>query len=249
VRRFVSPGGGGDGASRSKGLCSASAQAVDPSSELGYCELRQLVGSMGCRFPASRRIEALSLIATRPIMLSSLQRWFQVAFLLTAGLTANQSWAGTTSHGTHVLDVGGVNASGDLMGGMGFSATITYKWTANTRTGKYTAHATGQVTNQSGIAHTFEDEIVFLPAGPPTTDLHTTYTVKANGHCTLKITATIVAKCVEPANDETLPAGSLPKPSAQAGALAAGRDAIPSQKQCLASVGLCAGLAIQSTDR
>jgi len=182
-------------------------------------------------------------------MLSSLHRWLWILCAFTACLTANQGWAAATQRGTHELDVPGVNATGDLMGGMGFSAIITYKWTANTKTGKYAAHGTGQVTNQSGNAHTFIDEIIFMPAGPATTGLHTTYHVKASGHCTLKATATLLPPCREPADNDQAPARPLPNVTAHAGGLAAGRDAIPSQKQCLASVGHLAGLAIQSTDR
>jgi hypothetical protein len=181
-------------------------------------------------------------------MLTGLQRRFWVAFTVVACLPANQVLAGSIERGSAIRDLPGVNASGTLMDGMGFDGPVTIKFTANEKTGKYTAHGTGKVTNQSGESHSFTDALSIMLPGPGTTGVHTTYTVKASGHCTLKATATLLPPCKEPADNEQVPAGAEPNPGADIGALVFGRDAIPSQKHCLESVGRLAGSAIGLID-
>jgi hypothetical protein len=135
------------------------------------------------------------------------------------------------------------------MDGMGFSGPVTIKYTANETTAKYTAHGTGKVTNDSGMSHTFTDELSIMLPGPGTIGIHTTYHVKANGHCTLKATATLSPPCREPADGENAQPAAETIPSALDRALAGGMGAIPSQKHSLETVGRLAGLAILSSDR
>jgi len=174
------------------------------------------------------------------------QRWAWVVVAVAVSLTPDWSWA-KTAHGSQVEDLPGVNATGNLMGGMGFSSPVTIRWTANFKTGKFTGHGTGMVTNQSGVAHTFTDDLTIMITGTSVTGIHSTYTVKANGHCTVKVTAAILPICVDPADKEKDRAGT--GPNAVIGSIAAGRDAVPAQKQCLESVGRLAGSAMLSTDR
>jgi hypothetical protein len=181
-------------------------------------------------------------------MLASPHRCLCVVFAVTFCLACKSAWA-KTEHGTQTEDLPGVNAMGVLTVGMSFSGPVTFKWTANHRTAKFTAHGTGKVNNQSGEAHTFTDELTLpmFTGGPFINDIHTTYTVKANGHCTVKLTAAIPPICVDPAENGKDQAGT--GPNARTGSFVAGRDTVPSQTHCLAIVGLLAGSAIPSTDR
>jgi hypothetical protein len=182
------------------------------------------------------------------IMLASPHRWLWVVFAVTVCLASKSAWA-KTEHGNQTEDLPGVNAMGVLTAGMGFSGPVTFKWTANRRTAKFTAHGTGQVNNQSGAAHTFTDELTLpmFTGGPFINDIHTTYIVRANGHCTVKLTAAIPPICVDPADNGKDQVGT--GPNAVIGSFAAGRDAVPMQKQCLESVGLLASSPILSIDR
>jgi len=166
-------------------------------------------------------------------MVNRVSRRFQAVFVIAACCTAQPAWAKTTHE---VRSLPGVDAMQQLDFGM-LSGNVTLRITTNNHTLKFKVHGKGQVQNQSGRVQVYTDQLA-LKFPIALTDVHSTYTVQVNGHCTLTITATIVPPCMEPADsdDECIDNssdGSLRGPALHTGAFDAGRRAIPSARDCL----------------
>jgi len=166
-------------------------------------------------------------------MVYRVSRWIQAVLIVAACLTAEAVWAKTTHE---VRSLPGVDSMEQLDFGM-LSGDVNLRITANNHTGKFKVHGKGQVTNQSGRLEVFTD-VLALKFAIALTDVHSTYTVQVNGHCTLTLTATFVPPCKQPADtedecvdDSSNSAGNELAP--RTGSVDVGRRAIPSVNECL----------------
>jgi hypothetical protein len=136
-------------------------------------------------------------------MVHEVKRWIRAGLVVVACLAADAASA-KTSHGTVTGVVEGVEASGFLSQSSQLSVDINLKYVANDKTLNFTAKGKRRVTNLSGLTKTFIDQpgIGIITAFPvAVTDIHTIYTVKANGECELTVTAMIVT-VAEPADSD-----------------------------------------------
>jgi hypothetical protein len=116
-------------------------------------------------------------------------------------------------------------------------APVAIKFSANLKTGKFTAHGKGQVTNNSGMPKTFTNGLDLVFMDFVVMNLQTTYVVKANGHCTVTATGIALSPCIAPADDDDDDCdddGPGTGGKGHLNAIDAGRRAIPSVKACLA---------------
>jgi hypothetical protein len=166
-------------------------------------------------------------------MVHRVSRRIQVLLVIAACCSAQSAWAKTTHE---VRSLPGVDGMQQLDFGM-LSGDVTLRITTNNHTLKFKVHGKGQVTNLSGRLQVYTDQLA-LKFPIALTDVHSTYTVQVNGHCTLIITATIVPPCMEPADsdDECVdknPDGSASSLATRKRAFDAGRRAIPAIRPCL----------------
>jgi len=171
-------------------------------------------------------------------MVHHVKRWFRAGLFVAAWLAADAASA-KTIHGTVNINLPGVDGMG-VLNLKDLGAPVAIKFSANLKTGKFTAHGKGQVTNNFGMPKTFTNQLDLGFMDFNLMNLQTTYTVKANGHCTVTATGIALPPCVVPADsddecvDECVDGGAGPTGKRHLNAIDAGRRAIPSVQACLA---------------